>query len=59
VTLYTVHGGGHTIPGPRKAPAVLGRTNQDVNTADLVKDFFELPARGRATAPRAVPGGTA
>ncbi|MEV0133269.1 hypothetical protein AB0H83_32995 [Dactylosporangium sp. NPDC050688] len=36
VTLYTVHGGGHTIPGPRRAPAVLGRTNQDVSTADLI-----------------------
>ncbi|MEU4893396.1 dienelactone hydrolase family protein [Streptomyces sp. NPDC044780] len=40
VTLYTVHGGGHTIPGPGKAPAVLGRTNQDVNTAELVDEFF-------------------
>ncbi|WP_220501556.1 alpha/beta hydrolase family esterase [Microbispora sp. H10670] len=42
VTLLTVHGGGHTIPGPRRAPAVLGRTSQDVNTADLVAEFFEL-----------------
>jgi polyhydroxybutyrate depolymerase len=42
VALYTVHGGGHTIPGPRKAPAILGRTNQDVNTADLIGEFFGL-----------------
>lgn len=42
VTLYTVHGGGHTIPGPHKAPAMLGKTNQDVNTAELVEEFFEV-----------------
>ena len=42
VTLYTVHGGGHTIPGPRRAPVVLGRTNQDVSTADLIGEFFGL-----------------
>jgi polyhydroxybutyrate depolymerase len=42
VVLYTVHGGGHTIPGPAKAPAVLGKTNQDVSTADLVTGFFDI-----------------
>ncbi|GAA2473027.1 alpha/beta hydrolase family esterase [Winogradskya humida] len=42
VVLYTVHGGGHTIPGPRKAPALIGRTNQDVSAADLVARFFGL-----------------
>jgi polyhydroxybutyrate depolymerase len=26
VTLYTVHGGGHTVPGPKAAPFILGRT---------------------------------
>ncbi|MEV1014872.1 PHB depolymerase family esterase [Micromonospora sp. NPDC049801] len=47
VALYTVRGGGHTIPGPAKAPAVLGRTNQDVQTARLIDEFFALstPAR--------------
>ncbi|SNY59048.1 alpha/beta hydrolase family esterase [Paractinoplanes atraurantiacus] len=47
VALYTVHGGGHTIPGPAKAPAVMGRTNQDVHTAQMVDDFFTIsePAR--------------
>jgi polyhydroxybutyrate depolymerase len=44
VALFTVQGGGHTIPGPRKAPFVLGRTSQDVNTADLIAEFFELKA---------------
>lgn len=54
VVLYTVHGGGHTIPGPVKGPAVIGRTNQDVSTADLVAGFFEdvrrrpEPVRNRA-----------
>jgi polyhydroxybutyrate depolymerase len=42
VVLYTVHGGGHTVPGPAKAPAVLGRTNHDINTAGLVEEFFAL-----------------
>ncbi|MEU5701571.1 alpha/beta hydrolase family esterase [Streptomyces aurantiacus] len=45
VVLCTVHGGGHTIPGPAKAPAVLGRTNQDVVTADLVAELFEIQNR--------------
>ncbi|MEV4089936.1 hypothetical protein AB0J43_57680 [Nonomuraea fuscirosea] len=54
MVLYTVHGGGHTIPGPAKGPAVIGRTNQDVSTADLVAGFFEdvrkrpEPVRNRA-----------
>ncbi|MEV4347701.1 PHB depolymerase family esterase [Actinoplanes sp. NPDC049596] len=42
VALYTVHGGGHTIPGPAKSPAVMGRTNQDVQTAHLIDEFFAL-----------------
>lgn len=42
VTLYTVHAGGHTIPGPRKAPLVLGRTTRDLNAAEAVGQFFGL-----------------
>ncbi|WP_436534249.1 alpha/beta hydrolase family esterase [Actinoplanes sp. HUAS TT8] len=44
VALHTVHGGGHTVPGPRRAPAafIVGRTNQDVNTAELITEFFQL-----------------
>lgn len=42
VALYTVHGGGHTVPGPATAPAVLGRTNHDVNTARLVAEEFAI-----------------
>ncbi|GAA2700730.1 alpha/beta hydrolase family esterase [Actinoplanes palleronii] len=40
VALYTVHGGGHTIPGPRNTPAIMGRTTHDINTADLLATFF-------------------
>ncbi len=39
VTLYTVHGGGHTVPGPRKAPFVLGATSRDVSVAELVGEL--------------------
>ena len=42
VTLYTVHAGGHTIPGPRKAPFVLGRTTHDLNAAEAIGQFFGL-----------------
>lgn len=42
VRLYTVHGGGHTIPGPRKAPFILGPTNGDISAAAEVAEFFEL-----------------
>jgi polyhydroxybutyrate depolymerase len=45
VTLYTVHAGGHTIPGPRKAPFVLGRTTHDLNAAEAVGQFFGLLPR--------------
>jgi polyhydroxybutyrate depolymerase len=44
VVLYTVHGGGHTVPGPAKAPFVVGRTALDVDTAELVARFFGVSA---------------
>ena len=47
VDLYTVHGGGHTVPGPRSAPFVLGATNHDVSAAELVSEFFGLDGRSR------------
>ena len=52
VVLYTVHGGGHTIPGPRSAPFIMGRTSHDLNAAEAISEFFGLtlptgrPARG-------------
>jgi polyhydroxybutyrate depolymerase len=46
VTLYTVHGGGHTVPGTAKVPAVLlGRTNMDFDTVRAAADLFDLTAR--------------
>jgi len=49
VTLYTVHGGGHTIPGPKTArPRVLmGRTDHTFDTAQAINDFFGLAAHSR------------
>lgn len=53
VTLFTVEGGGHVIPNPRKAPRIMGRTTRDLVAAEAVAEFFDLsiPARrddGRA-----------
>ncbi|WP_440709898.1 alpha/beta hydrolase family esterase [Herbiconiux sp. YIM B11900] len=46
VTLYTVHGGGHTVPGAKPAPAVLGRTGADRRIDDIVLET--LRALGRS-----------
>ncbi|MDR7277388.1 alpha/beta hydrolase family esterase [Catenuloplanes atrovinosus] len=40
VRLYTVHGGGHTIPGPVPSPALIGRTTRDLHTGPAIEDFF-------------------
>lgn len=42
VALYTIHGGGHTVPGPHSAPALVGKTSHQVDTADLITQFFDL-----------------
>lgn len=43
VVLYTVHGGGHTVPGPSSAaPAVVGKTSHQIDTADVMAEFFNL-----------------
>jgi polyhydroxybutyrate depolymerase len=44
VTLYTVVGGGHTVPGPARVPFVLGRTSHDLDAADLVAEHLGLRA---------------
>ena len=49
VTLYTVHGGGHTVPGPHSAPFVLGRTSHDLNAAEAIGEFFGLLAPSSGT----------
>lgn len=42
VVLYSVHGGGHTIPGPKAFPRLIGRTTQDITAAGLVADLLGL-----------------
>jgi polyhydroxybutyrate depolymerase len=43
VTLYTVHGGGHVIPNPKKALRIMGRSTSKLVAADAIADFFDLP----------------
>ena len=45
VTLYTVMGGGHTVPGATPAPAVLGRTGVDRGLDEMVSDVIAVAAR--------------
>ncbi|MFJ1766776.1 alpha/beta hydrolase family esterase [Amycolatopsis sp. NPDC088138] len=42
VVLYTIIGGGHTVPGPAANPRILGKTSHEVDTTDLVGTFFGL-----------------
>lgn len=42
VRTFTVHGGGHTLPGARRSPRVLGRTSRGISTVDEIADFFGL-----------------
>jgi polyhydroxybutyrate depolymerase len=51
VTLLSVDGGGHTVPGPRKAPFVLGRTARSVSMADEVVRLFADGSMGGSTGP--------
>lgn len=39
VTLYSVIGGGHTVPGATPAPAGLGRTAADLPLDEIVGDL--------------------
>jgi polyhydroxybutyrate depolymerase len=59
VVLYTIRGGGHTVPGPVKAPALLGRTNGDVDAADLMRSVWGLADSARETQNRRADGTTA
>lgn len=47
VVLYVVEGGGHTWPGGRVAPRLLGVTSMDVSARDLLWDFFRDKRAGR------------
>ncbi len=40
VRLFTVRGGGHTVPGEHRAPRLAGRTSRDVRTTDAMAEFF-------------------
>jgi polyhydroxybutyrate depolymerase len=44
VTLYTVHGGGHSIPGPKNARPrfLMGRTDHTFDTVQAISEFFDL-----------------
>jgi len=42
VTLLTIVGGGHTVPGPGRASLVLGRTSREISAVDEVAAFFGL-----------------
>jgi polyhydroxybutyrate depolymerase len=53
VTLYTVHGGRHSIPGPKSATPrfIMGRTDHTLDTAQTISEFFGLariPEQGRS-----------
>jgi polyhydroxybutyrate depolymerase len=61
VTLYEIHGGGHTVPGPHAAPRLLGRTSVDVTLAELVSDALaDLPPSSGTldSSPLSAPGET-
>lgn len=45
VILYTVDRGGHTVPGARPAPRVLGRTTGDISVLGLVEDALRTTSR--------------
>ncbi|MCY1136946.1 hypothetical protein OWR29_02985 [Actinoplanes sp. Pm04-4] len=40
VRLFTVHGGGHTVPGPHPAPRLVGHTSQELHTTTAMADFL-------------------
>jgi polyhydroxybutyrate depolymerase len=42
IVLYTIRGGGHSVPHPvARGPRLLGRTNADITAADEIWSFFE------------------
>ncbi|GAB3060405.1 alpha/beta hydrolase family esterase [Sediminivirga luteola] len=42
VRLVTVHGGGHTVPGPGRPPRILGHISRAFSAAQMTGDFLGL-----------------
>lgn len=42
MTLFTIHGGGHVVPGPKRALRIMGRSTDQLVAADAITDFFGL-----------------
>lgn len=42
VVLYTVHGGGHVLPGLKPGPRIMGRTSRSIRTVDEISRFFDF-----------------
>lgn len=42
VVLFTLHGAGHTVPGPKKAPVLMGRTDRTFETVRTIAEFAHL-----------------
>jgi len=47
VTLYSVLGGGHTVPGTVPAPAMLGRTGADLGIDEIVDEMIRALSKAR------------
>ncbi len=53
VVLYTIEGGGHTIPHPRsRLPRLLGKTNRDINGPKEIWKFFMKVAKAKKSKPK-------
>jgi polyhydroxybutyrate depolymerase len=50
MTLYTVHGGGHSIPGPKNARPrfLMGRTDHTFDTVQAINEFFDVTTPTKA-----------
>lgn len=42
VRLITVHGGGHTVPGPGHPPIILGRVDRTISASVSTADFLDI-----------------
>ncbi len=57
VTLFVVHEGGHTVPGPTAGPRLVGRTTGDVSILDVVREVLGAGRRGEGPVTTPGPGG--